>query len=207
MYAGLQFCFRLCALSLTSIVFAQSSSASSGIDIKSIDSTVNPCQNFYLYACGGWKKANPIPPQYSRWGRFNELAERNQKVVREILEDSAAHPDRSPLDQKIGTFYSSCMNEAAIDKAGYTPIKPALERIQSLSSKAGLAAEVARFHNQGVERFSDFSSTPDSDNARMTIADVDQGGLGHAGQKLLPSRQRCREAREVCDFTCRGCFN
>ena len=123
-------------------------------------------------------KANPIPPQYSRWSRFNELAEHNQTVVREILEDSAAHPDRSPLDQKIGTFYGSCMNEAAIDKAGDTPIKPALERIQSLSSKAGLAAEIARFHNQGVDGFFRFSSTPDSDDARMTIADVDQGGLG-----------------------------
>ncbi len=90
-------------------------------------------------------KANPIPPQYSRWGRFNELADHNQAVVREILEDSAAHRDRSPIDQKIGTFYGSCMNETAIDKAGYTPIKPALERIQSLSNKADLAAEVGRF--------------------------------------------------------------
>jgi predicted metalloendopeptidase len=146
--------------------------------MKAIDSSVNPCQNFYQYACGGWMKANPIPPQYSRWGRFNELADHNQAVVREILEDSAAHRDRSPIDQKIGTFYGSCMNETAIDKAGYTPIKPALERIQSLSNKADLAAEVARFHSQGVDAFFRFNSTPDSDDARMTIADVDQGGLG-----------------------------
>jgi len=123
-------------------------------------------------------KANPIPPQYSRWGRFNELAEHNQTVLREILDDSAAHTDRSATDQKIGTFYGSCMNEAAIDKAGYTPIKPALERISALSSKADLPAEVARLHNEGIDSFFRFSSTPDSDNARMTIADVDQGGLG-----------------------------
>ncbi len=89
-----------------------------GIDIKSIDPAVNPCQNFYLYACGSWKKTNPIPPQYSRWGRFNELQERNQKILRDILDDSAAHLSRSPVDQKIGTFYSACMNETAIDEAG-----------------------------------------------------------------------------------------
>ena len=95
-------------------MLAQSSSSSaSGIDIKSIDPSVNPCDNFYQYACGSWMKANPIPPQYSRWGRFNELADNNQQVLRGILEDSAAHTSRSPLDQKIGTFYGSCMDETS----------------------------------------------------------------------------------------------
>ena len=166
------------ALALSNMLFAQTSSVSSGIDLKSIDPSVNPCQNFYAYACGSWMKANPIPPQYSRWGRFNELAEHNQTVLREILDDAAAHTSRSATDQKIGTFYSSCMNETAVDKAGYTPIKPGMDRIQSLTTKADLAAEVARLHNQGVDGFFRFNSTPDSDNARMTIADVDQGGLG-----------------------------
>ena len=165
-------------LLFANLLLAQSSSISSGIDMKAIDSSVSPCQNFYQYACGGWMKANPVPPQYSRWSRFNELAEHNQTVLREILEDSAAHLNRSPIDQKIGTMYGSCMNETAIDKAGDTPIKPALERIKALGAKSDLAAEVARFHNQGVDSFFRFNSTPDSDNARMTIADVDQGGLG-----------------------------
>ncbi len=170
--------YSLLGLVFSGVMLGQSSSVSSGIDLKAIDSSVNPCQNFYQYACGGWIKANPIPPQYSRWGRFNELQERNQTILRGILEDSAAHPDRSPIDQKIGTMYGTCMNEATIDKAGYTPIKPALDRIQALTSKSDLPAEVARFHNQGVDSFFRFNSTPDSDNARMTIADVDQGGLG-----------------------------
>jgi predicted metalloendopeptidase len=165
-------------LLLCSTLFCQNSANSSGIDIKSMDPAVNPCQNFYLYACGGWKKANPIPPQYSRWGRFNELQERNQKILRDILDDSAGHVSRSPVDQKIGTFYNACMNETAIDEAGYAPIKAALERIQRLTGKGALAEEVARFHNQGVDAFFRFNTTPDPDNARMTIADVDQGGLG-----------------------------
>ena len=165
-------------LLLIARLHAQSPPPSSGVDLKSLDPSVNPCQNFYLYACGGWKTANPIPPEYSRWGRFSELADHNQQVLRGILEDSAQNLDRSPIDREIGTFYGSCMNESAVDKAGYTPIQPALQQIQAIGEKSALAAELARFHNQGIDSFFRFNSAPDFDNARMTIADVDQGGLG-----------------------------
>jgi putative endopeptidase len=150
----------------------------SGVDLQAIDKSVNPCQNFYMYACGAWMKANPIPAEYSRWGRFDELAERNEKILREILEDSAKHQERSSLDQKIGAFYSSCMNEVAVDKAGDGPLKPGLARIQALKSKDDLPAEVARLHAQDVNVFFAFGSSPDADDSKMTIADVDQGGLG-----------------------------
>jgi putative endopeptidase len=150
----------------------------SGIDLNAIDKTVDPCQNFYQYACGSWMKANPIPPQYARWGRFNELADHNQQVLHEILEDSAKHQDRSPADQKIGAFYASCMNEAAIDAAGDQPVQPELRRILALKDKSELAAEVARLHNQGVPVFFRFGATPDSEHSTITIADIDQAGLG-----------------------------
>jgi endothelin-converting enzyme/putative endopeptidase len=162
----------------------------SGVDVKAIDKSVNPCQNFYLYACGNWMKSNPIPPEYSRWGRFDELGDRNEKILRDILEDSAKHQDRSPIDQKIGAFYSSCMDEDAIDKAGDSPLKPGLERIQALKSKNELPAEVARLHAQDVNVFFSFGSSPDADNSKMTIADVDQGGLG------LPDRSYYLDAKD-----------
>ena len=166
------------------------SSPTSGVDLKAIDKSVDPCQNFYLYACGNWMKSNPIPPEYSRWGRFDELGERNEKILREILEDSAKHQDRSPADQKIGAFYSSCMNEVSIDKAGDGPLKPGLERIRALKSKSELPAEVARLHAQDVNVFFSFGSSPDADNSKMTIADVDQGGLG------LPDRSYYLDAKD-----------
>jgi putative endopeptidase len=162
----------------------------SGVNLKAIDKSVDPCQNFYLYACGSWMKANPIPPEYSRWGRFDELGDRNEKILRDILEDSAKHPGRSPVDQKIGAFYSSCMNEAAIDKAGDSPLKPGLERIQALKSKSELPSEVARLHAQDVNVFFSFGSSPDADNSKMAIADVDQGGLG------LPDRSYYLDAKD-----------
>jgi putative endopeptidase len=165
-------------ISLVGLGVAAQAQTVSGIDLNAIDKSVEPCQNFYQYACGSWMKANPIPPQYARWGRFNELANNNQQVLHDILEDAAKHQDRSPIDQKIGAFYASCMNETAIDAAGDQPLQPELKRIQALKDKSELAGEVARFHNQGVTVFFRFGATPDSEHSTVTIADIDQAGLG-----------------------------
>jgi endothelin-converting enzyme/putative endopeptidase len=148
------------------------------IDTKAVDLTVNPCQNFYQYACGTWMKDNPIPPEFARWGRFDELQDRNREELRKILEDAAAHQNRSTIDQKIGAYYAACMNEAAIDAAGDKPVRPEIDRILAMTGKEQIGAQVARLHNQAVNVFFRFSSRPDQDNARMEIADGDQGGLG-----------------------------
>ncbi len=176
MVPGLSFFATLLGLGV--IAFAQTSSPPSGVDLTAIDKSADPCQNFYQYACGSWIRTNPVPPQYSRWSRFNELQNHNQEVLRTILEDSAKHQDRSPIDQKIGAFYAACMDEAAVDKAGDDPVKPGIERIRSLPDKSALPGEVARLQNQGVSVFFGLRSGPDPDNSKMTIADVDQSGLG-----------------------------
>ena len=83
----------------------------SGIDIGAIDTGVSPCTNFYQYACGTWRAQNPIPPDKSRWGRFDELAERNLGIERDILEKSAQPAaGRSQIDKEIGDFYAACMD-------------------------------------------------------------------------------------------------
>ena len=170
--------FPILCLPFFAPIFGQTSLPEGGVDLKAIDKTADPCQNFYQYACGSWIKANPVPPEYSRWGRFNELQNRNQEILRSILQDSSLHQDNSPVDQKIGAYYAACMDESAVGKAGDTPIKSGIERILALSGKSVLSEEVARLQNQGITAFFRFASQPDPDNARMTIADVDQGGLG-----------------------------
>src|SRR5947199_909846 len=101
-----------------------------GFDPAAIDRSVAPCADFYQFACGKWIARNPVPPDRARWGRFDELAERNQTALRGILEKvSANDPQRDPIDQKIGDQYAACMDEAAIEAKGIAALKPELDRI------------------------------------------------------------------------------
>jgi endothelin-converting enzyme/putative endopeptidase len=155
-------------------VFGQTS----GLDLGAIDRSINPCADFYQYACGGWQKNNPIPADESSWGRFDELFQRNQEILRGILEDSASHQERTAIDQKIGGFYQSCMDESLVEQRGVSPLKAELERISSVANRADLVDEVARLHARQVPVFFSFYSSPDPEDARMTLAGIDQGGLG-----------------------------
>ena len=118
-----------------------------GFDPAALDRTVEPCADFYKFACGGWLAKNPVPPDRARWGRFDELSERNQATLRAILEKAAA----SPADQKIGDYYQACMDEKGIEAMGLRPIKSTLDRIAAIKSKGELAAEIGRLHLQGVD--------------------------------------------------------
>ena len=153
--------------------------AASGVDVKAIDTTVNACQNFYQYSCGLWRKENPIPPDRSRWGRFDELQEHNLAIEREILEQAATpSATRTPVEQKIGDFYASCMDETSIEAKGVDPIASTLAAIQQMSSKQDLAKEIVRLHQEGVSALFNFGVRPDAKNTKDQIAAVDQGGLG-----------------------------
>jgi predicted metalloendopeptidase len=148
-------------------------------DIDAMDKAVDPCTDFFEYACGTWRKKNPIPPDQARWGRFNELAEYNRQVLHDILEKAAANdPNRTPVMQKIGDFYQSCMDEQAVNAKGSAPLKPALDRIAAIHDKAGLIDTIAYLQTQGVSALFNFRSNPDLHDASMEVANVQQGGLG-----------------------------
>ncbi len=163
-------------LLLGAALWAQTSPA--GFDPMWIDRAINPCDDFYQYACGNWVKKNPIPSDESRWGRFNELNERNQAILREIL-DKAARPasGRSPNEQKIGDYYASCMDEGTIEKQGLAPIRGELDRIAALTAKSQLAAAVARLHRAGTPSLFPFYAAADFKNSKVNIANINQGGL------------------------------
>lgn len=148
-------------------------------DIDAMDKNVDPCTDFYEYACGTWRKKNSIPPDQARWGRFNELAEYNRQVLHDILEKASANDaKRSPVMQKIGDFYQSCMDEQAVNAKGSEPLKPALDRIAAIHDRSSLIDTIAYLQDQGVNVLFGFRSNPDLHDASMEIANVSQGGLG-----------------------------
>jgi len=147
-------------------------------DLNAIDKSIDPCTDFYQFACGSWIKNNPIPPDQSSWGRFNELHERNQYLLRGILDKQSANdPGRSPVNQKIGDYYAACMDETTIESKGLAPIKPYMESIDSLKSNADLPPVLATLHKGGVNAFFGFGAEPDFKNSKYDIATADQGGL------------------------------
>jgi len=170
--------FSLAAWSLSGQA-PEKASGALGFSVKNIDATANPCTNFFQYACGSWLKNNPIPADQARWGRFDQLEERNRDVLREILE-AASKPDagRDLTARLIGDYYAACMDEKAVEAAGLKPLEDELGQIRGLRDKAQLAAVVARLQREGADVMFQFSSGQDFKDSNQVIAQVDQGGLG-----------------------------
>ena len=170
--------FSLAAWSLSGQA-PEKASGALGFSVKNIDATANPCTNFFQYACGSWLKNNPIPADQARWGRFDQLEERNRDVLREILE-AASKPDagRDLTARLIGDYYAACMDEKTVEAAGLKPLEDELGQIRGLRDKAQLAAVVARLQREGADVMFQFSSGQDFKDSNQVIAQVDQGGLG-----------------------------
>ena len=149
-----------------------------GFSLDTIDKTADPCVDFYQYACGNWIKNTEIPADQPEWVSFIELDERNKDVEREILEKAAVEsPSRSAIEQKIGDYYSACLDEKAADAKGLDPVKQELERVMAVKDKQALIDTIAHNHMIGANALFNFYSHPDLHNADQVIAYIDQGGL------------------------------
>src|ERR1700678_3039585 len=177
--------FALILLALAAAVPAcsQHSLSEPVLDVSAMDRSVDPCVDLYTFSCGGWVKNNPIPPDQSSWGTYGKLEDENRAQLRTILEGAAVlKGTRDGITQKIGDYYASCIDEAAIEKLGVKPLLPELERIEGLQSKQDLAQYVATAQfppslGGGGTLFS-FRSNQDFKDSTQFIAEVDQGGLG-----------------------------
>ena len=144
------------------------------LDVTAMDRSVDPCVDFFAYSCGGWIKNNPIPPDQSSWDTYSKMQDENLSQLRGILETaSVPGAGRNSTDQKIGDYYASCTDEKAIDAKAAEPLKPSLERIARIASKAEIAGMAGAMTSDNV--LFRFESIQDPHDASQVIANTDQG--------------------------------
>ncbi|HEY8834595.1 MAG TPA: M13 family metallopeptidase, partial [Chthoniobacterales bacterium] len=160
------------------------------LDPKNMDTSVKPADDFYLFANGGWIKSNPVPPEFSRWASFNELAEKNNDALREIADKASGNAPKDPKKpaknekatgpdvQKVGDFYASGMNESAVDAAKATPLADEFKKIDAMKDRKDVLKMIGQFHSMGLHAFFFFISGQDDKDSTKVIAQAYQGGLG-----------------------------
>jgi putative endopeptidase len=150
-------------------------------DVSELDPKINVCQDFNGFVNSKWVAANPIPEDRTRWGAFDKLAEDSLNTQHTIVENAAKGADKAAagsIEQKIGYLYNSGMNEAAIDKAGFDPIKPKLDTIAGLKNSQDVVSYIGKSYADGDGQGFGFGSGADYKHADMQIAYANQGGLG-----------------------------
>ncbi len=149
------------------------------IDKSNLDTNTQPGNDFYQYANGGWLKTNPLPAEFSRYGSFDKLAEDNQKIVKQLIEEaSSVEGIDDPIKRKIGNFYSAGMDTARIESEGLRPIEKELQSVRELKDNKDIIDLIAEWHRSGNQVLFHFYGAPDQKNSEMVIANIDQGGLG-----------------------------
>src|SRR4030095_15147002 len=145
----------------------------SPLDPANIDTSVKPGDDFFNYANGAWIKRTEIPPEYSRWGAFNELIERNNDALHTIAEKTSqtpVDPKLAPETRKVGDYYASGMDEKAIETAGTTPLAQEFQKIEAMKDRQDVLKEIAHLHSIGIHAFFNFGAGQDAKDNNTDIA-------------------------------------
>jgi len=169
------------------------------IDKSNMDFNVKPGDNFYLYANGNWLKNNPVPASKTRWGTFDVLRLNSSERLKGLAEEAAAHPQKDSISQRVGDFYASGMDTAAIDKLGYTPIKAELQKLNDISTKQQALNQIAILRTKGLGSplFRFFVGQDDKD-VNTYIPEFSQGGTSLPDRDYyLKNDMRSKTIREA----------
>jgi putative endopeptidase len=195
-----KFSFRfMTALTVLLAVYASVTAQNKAFDLSRMDTSTEACTDFFQYANGTWLKNTEIPASESRWGTFNILADNNNAILKEILENAAKNPGATGSDsQLIGDFYASCMDEASIEKAGAKPLEPFFKQIKKIKTTEDLTRQIALMHQNGLPALFSFGGGADAKNSSMVIVNTGQGGLSLGNRnyyldqdaKMVETRQK-----------------
>lgn len=170
--------FIALALIATSCNSKKEATQESGIRLTNLDQTINPRNDFYQYACGGWMKANPLTDEYSSFGSFDQLAENNRTQIKGLIEELAKKQSQpGSITQKIGDLYNIAMDSAKLNADGVAPIKEYLDKLAAIKDRNGLSQEIATMHRDGFGPFFGLYVGADDMNSSMNMAQLYQGGL------------------------------
>ena len=168
------------ALLLSSTAAFAQQNLSSGIDKNNMDLSVKPGNDFFRYAAGNWMKTHPLDSEHSENGAFTDLYEESQKRIQDIILEYASKPQtKGSLGQKIGSLYNLMMDSVRLNKEGYEPIKPTLDRIHAIKTRAEyqLVTSQLDLYGDGTQMFG-VGVEADIKDAANNIVSVGQGGLG-----------------------------
>jgi len=170
----------LLALAVLATLAGNGVGRASALHDEWLDKNADPLKDFFQYANGGFLRANPIPPAYSSWGQFQILNQSNQDYIHELLQAAAANKSAVPGsdEQKIGDFFASGIDEAAVEKAGISPLTGELARISALRRPQQLTAALARLQSLGVNAVFGMGQMQDFDDSTRVVGVVSQGGIG-----------------------------
>ena len=173
----------LIMMALASMTVTANAQLKSGIHLEDLDTSVRPADDFYEYACGGWMKANPLPPAYSRYGSFDRLGEDNNKRINGILKElqENTYPDGS-VEQKLSDLYKLAMDTERRERDGLAPVMAIIKRLESAKTKDKLFAIQLEMMPYGESEFFHAYIGADDKNAEQNILNISQGGLT-LGQK------------------------
>jgi putative endopeptidase len=153
--------------------------ATVGLDADALDRSADPCQDFYRFACGGWIDKAQIPADRPITSRgFVAIVERNEEALRKILEEARARPDADPISQKIGAFYGTCMDEAAVEKAGLDSAAPLLSLIKTVKDRTTLLETLSELHRRQIWALFSVGDEQDFKDTSKELVELDQNGLG-----------------------------